>query len=73
MGHSDSIWFVLLLLVLIGGTTLSHNAMLGFQVTFGILLALLLITTLVTTLVKVVLPRGPLRDWLLKLRGGRYS
>jgi len=42
-------------------------------VTFGILLCLLLITMLVSTLVKVVLPEGPLRRRLLKLRGGRYS
>jgi hypothetical protein len=40
---------------------------------FGILLGLLLITMLVSTLVKVVLPEGPLRRRLLKLRGGRYS
>ena len=73
MSQTDSWWAVLLLLVLISGTTLSHNAMLGLQVTFGILLCLLLITMLVSTLVKVVLPEGPLRRRLLKLRGGRYS
>jgi len=73
MSQSDSWWAVLLLLVLISGTTLSHNAMLSLQVTFGILLGLLLITMLVSTLVKVVLPEGPLRRRLLKLRGGRYS
>ena len=73
MSQSDSWWAVLLLLVLISGTTLSHNAMLCLQVTFGIFLGLLLITMLVSTLVKVVLPEGPLRRRLLKLRGGRYS
>jgi hypothetical protein len=72
MRYSYNWGVVLLLLLLIGGTTLSHNTMLGLQATFGVLLTLLLITALVTALAKIVLPTGPLKHGLLKLRGGRY-
>jgi hypothetical protein len=67
MSYSYVTWFFLLLLIC--GTAPSHNAVLGFLVTFGIVLTLILVNTMATTLTKLLLPDGPVKRGLLQLRG----
>jgi uncharacterized membrane protein YeaQ/YmgE (transglycosylase-associated protein family) len=60
------------LLGLLAARTLpSHDTRAGFLLTLGIVLALVAINLLIATLVKRLLPDGPVKHTLLRLRGHR--
>lgn len=58
-------------LLLFAAMAYSREGRSGLLVTFGVLLALMLLIALATALVRLLLPDGPLKRQLLRLRGRR--